>query len=63
MIRSTFALPTLIALASIFGLVAALTGDGARDAAAWLALVVPVAAIGWAMHFKNRGETPDQRGK
>ena len=49
MIRSTFAIPTLIALATVFGLVAALTGGGWRDAAAWIALAIPVAAVGWAM--------------
>ncbi|MET3825883.1 hypothetical protein ABIC16_001576 [Sphingomonas sp. PvP055] len=49
MIRSTFAVPTLIALATVFGLVAALTGEGWRDAAAWIALAIPVAAVGWAM--------------
>ena len=49
MIRSTFAVPTLIALATVFGLVAALTGGGWRDAAAWIALAIPVAAVGWAM--------------
>ena len=49
MIRSTFAIPTLIALATVFGLVAALTGGGWRDAAAWIVLAIPVAAVGWAM--------------
>ena len=49
MIRSTFAVPTLIALATVFGLVTALTGEGWRDAAAWTALAIPVVAVGWAM--------------
>lgn len=49
MIRSTFAVPTLIALATVFGLIAALTGGGWRDAAAWIALAIPVVAVGWAM--------------
>ena len=49
MMRSTFAVPTLIALATVFGLVLALTGGGWRDAAAWIALAIPVAAVGWAM--------------
>ena len=49
MIRSTFAIPTLIALATVFGLVAALTGAGWRDAAAWIALAIPVVAVGWSM--------------
>lgn len=49
MMRSTFAIPALIALATVFGLVLALTGGGWRDAAAWIALGTPVAAVGWAM--------------
>mgnify|MGYP006999190891 CR=1 FL=1 len=42
-------MPLLIAAASLFGLVAALTGDGLRDVVAWIALAVPVVAVGWAM--------------
>jgi hypothetical protein len=53
MIRSTFAIPALIAILSLVGLVAALTGDGMRDAASWLALAVPIAAVAWAMRFKR----------
>ena len=53
MTRSTFALPILIALASLAGLVSALTGDGWRDWIAWAGLLVPVAAVGWAMRVKR----------
>jgi hypothetical protein len=57
-IRSTFAVPALIAVASVAGLVIALTGDGWRDAAAWAGLCVPLIAIGWATrarrHRKDR---------
>lgn len=49
MIRSTFALPVVIALVSLFGLVGALTGDGVRDALSWAALAMPILAVGWAM--------------
>lgn len=52
MIRSTFAVPVVIASVSTAGLVATLTGDGVRDALSWAALAVPVAAVGWAM--RNR---------
>ncbi len=45
MIRSTFAIPALVAVASIIGLVIALTGDVVRDALSWIALSIPVAAI------------------
>ena len=48
LVRSTFGLPVLIALASLVGLVAALTGDGVGDVIAWLTLSLPLIAIGWA---------------
>lgn len=48
MIRSTFFLPILIALVSLTGLVSALTGDGLRDAIAWVGLGIPIAAVAWA---------------
>jgi hypothetical protein len=54
MIRSTFALPALIALLSVVGLVSALTGDGVRDVLSWIALAVPVVAVGWAMRVQRR---------
>lgn len=44
-----FAAPIAIALFSTIGLVAALTGDGWRDALSWAALGVPVMAVAWAM--------------
>lgn len=49
MIRSTFAIPALIAATTLAGLVAALTGDGWRDALSWIGLAIPVATVGWAM--------------
>lgn len=48
-VRSTFALPVIIGLASTVGLVAALVGDGWMDALSWLGLAAPVLAISWAM--------------
>ncbi len=53
MIRSTFAVPVLLALASILGLVIALTGDGARDVLSWAALALPIVAVGWAMRRRT----------
>jgi len=47
-LATIFAMPLLLALLSIVGLVAALTGDGWRDALSWAALAGPVAAILWA---------------
>lgn len=52
-LRAIFAVPLFIAILSIVGLVAALTGDGWRDALSWLALGVPVAAVGWAMKARR----------
>ena len=49
-----FAVPIVIAFLSIVGLVSALTGDEARDALSWAALVVPVAAVAWAMRARRR---------
>jgi hypothetical protein len=48
MIRSTFALPALLALLTLVGLVVALTGDGGRDLASWVALSAPLLAVVWA---------------
>lgn len=52
-LRAIFALPLLLALVSIIGLVVALTGEGLRDAAAWAALSIPVLAVGWAMRARR----------
>ncbi|MBP5856427.1 hypothetical protein KAJ83_05370 [Marivibrio halodurans] len=43
-----FRAPVVIAVASIVGLVAALVGNGLADAASWVGLLVPVAAVVWA---------------
>ena len=53
-LRAIFALPLAIALASLIGLVVALTGDGLRDAASWVALGIPVLAVGWALRARRR---------
>jgi len=52
-LRAIFAIPLLLALASLAGLVVALTGDGLRDAASWAALAIPVLAVGWAMKARR----------
>ncbi len=51
---SIFLAPAAIALASLVGLVAALTGDGIRDALSWAALLVPVAVVAWAMRARRQ---------
>ena len=52
-LRAIFAVPLLLAIVSIAGLVVALTGDGLRDAASWAALAIPVFAVGWAMRTRR----------
>lgn len=54
MIRSTFGIPTIIALVSVIGLIAALTGDGWRDMVSWIGLALPVAAVSWAIGVQRR---------
>ncbi|WP_133491992.1 hypothetical protein [Alcanivorax sp. 24] len=44
-----FAVPAMIALTSLIGLIAALLGDGVLDVVSWVGLAVPVVMIGWAM--------------
>lgn len=48
-----FAWPLALFLTGLTGLVIALTGDGWRDAAAWLALGAPVAVVCWAMRLRR----------
>lgn len=52
-LRAIFAVPLLLALASLVGLVVALTGDGWRDAISWALLAIPVLAVGWAMRVRR----------
>lgn len=47
LIGSTYLLPAIIAAVSAGGLVFALVGDGAWDAASWLGLGIPVAIVLW----------------
>ncbi|TNE64764.1 MAG: hypothetical protein EP335_06560 [Alphaproteobacteria bacterium] len=46
--KQIFMAPTVIAVLSVVGLVAALAGDGAADLLSWVALGVPVAIAAWA---------------
>lgn len=49
MTRATFAMPALLAAATLVGLVVALTGEGWRDAVGWAGLGAPllVAVLAW----------------
>lgn len=48
-LRTVFAAPVVIGALSTAALVAALTGDGWRDALSWAGLAVPVITVAWAM--------------
>ena len=52
-LRTIFALPLLIAVLSIIGLVSALTGDGGRDILSWAGLAAPVIVTFWAMKARK----------
>ncbi|UZK66381.1 hypothetical protein [Sphingomonas sp. M1-B02] len=53
MIRSTFAIPLLLAALSLFGLVSALLGNGLADLLSWITLTTPIAAVAWAMRVQR----------
>jgi hypothetical protein len=48
-----FAMPIVIAVISIVGLVGALLGDGWLDAISWAGLLVPLAVIAWALRHRR----------
>jgi hypothetical protein len=52
-LRTIFAAPLAIAALSVVALVAALTGDGCRDALSWAGLTVPILTIGWAVYARR----------
>jgi len=52
-LRAIFAAPAAIAALSIVALVAALTGDGWRDALSWVGLAIPVLTVVWAMKARR----------
>lgn len=52
-LRAIFAVPLAIAVLSCVALIAALTGDGWRDALSWAGLAVPVATVAWAMKARR----------
>lgn len=50
-----FAVPGLLAIASIVGLLSALIGDEIWDALSWVTLGIPIAVIGWMLRPHARG--------
>lgn len=51
--HSTFAIPIVLAVLSLVGLVAGLIGDSLFDLVSWIALASPVVAIGWALVLRR----------
>lgn len=45
--RQIFAVPLVLAILSIIGLVSALVGDGMWDGLSWIALAIPIALCGY----------------
>lgn len=52
-LRAIFAIPAALFVLSLFGLIAALLGDGGWDWMGWLGLLAPVAATGWALAVRK----------
>jgi hypothetical protein len=48
-----FGAPVLIAVLTVFGLLAALLGEGRWHALAWLALSIPLVAIAWNVWLRG----------
>lgn len=44
-----FAVPLLLAVVSIVGLLSALIGDGVWDGLSWATLGIPILVIGWML--------------
>ncbi len=53
-IKQIFAVPALIGVMSIVGLVAALVGDGIWDGLSWLMLVTPVIIYAACIYIPRR---------
>lgn len=52
-LSAIFALPLVLTILSLIGLVSALAGDGFSDVVSWIALLIPVAAVMWAMKTRR----------
>jgi hypothetical protein len=56
-IGQIFAVPALIGVMSIVGLIAALVGDGVWDGLSWLMLVTPIAIYAACIYIPRRSKT------
>jgi hypothetical protein len=53
-LRTVFAVPLVMGVLSLIGLMSALAGDGLADRLSWAALAMPVLAVAWAMRRRRR---------
>ncbi|UYY58566.1 hypothetical protein [Sphingomonas sp. S2-65] len=53
-LRAIFAIPLLLAMLSVVGLVVALVDQGWPDLVSWVLLSAPIAAVAWAMRARRR---------
>ena len=56
-----FGAPTLLAALTVFGLLAALLGEGWWHALAWLALSIPLVSIAWNVPLRGAHSRSDRR--
>ena len=56
-IKQIFAVPALIGVMSIAGLVSALVGDGVWDGLSWLMLVTPIVIYAACIYLPRRSKT------
>lgn len=54
-LKAIFAVPLIVGLLSLVGLVAALLGDGAWDAAGWITIGVSIVVLVWALIARRQG--------
>lgn len=57
-----FIAPTIITIASLVGLIAALIGDGFLDVIGWIGLGAPVAVSLWFVYVKNARRQDRRQG-
>ena len=53
-LTAIFAIPVVVAILSLIGLIGALLGDGVWDGVGWLGLGACVAVMGWALIARRR---------
>lgn len=62
-IQSTFAIPLVLAFTSLFGLFAALLGNGVLHALSWASLILPILAVAWALRRRKKATKKPRRSE